>query len=124
MKNLTTLVAATVISACGLYSTAQADTLLDPPAVTVHFDDLDINNTHGAETLYKRIQAAAVSVCRELGTTRSMVLFGRYAGCMHSAISGAVARINQPLVTEYAAIRGNAPADLSMPIKTKFARNY
>jgi UrcA family protein len=121
MKNLTTIVATTIIGACGLYSSAQADTLLEPPAVTVHFEDLNINNTRDAETLYKRIQAAAAVVCREFGTTRSMVLFGRYASCMHSAVGVAVARVNRPLVTEYAAAHGVAPVD--MPIKTKFASN-
>jgi UrcA family protein len=123
MKNLTTIVATTIIGACGLYSSAQADTLLEPPAVTVHFEDLNIDNARGAATLYKRIQAAAAVVCREFGTTRSMVLFGRYAGCMHSAVGVAVARVNRPRVTEYAAAHGVAPADISMPIKTKFARN-
>jgi UrcA family protein len=121
MKTLTTIVATTVIGACGLYSSAQADTLLEPPAVTVHFEDLNINNARGAATLYERIQGAAAVVCREFGTTRSMMLFGRYVGCMHSAIGGAVARVNQPLVTEYAAAHGITPPD--SPIKTKFARN-
>jgi UrcA family protein len=121
MKNLTTFVAATVLSSCGVLSSAHADTLLDPPSVTVHFEDLNINNTQGAGTLYKRIRAAAAVVCREFGTTRSMILFGRYAGCVHSAVGVAVARVNHPLVTEYAAAHGTAPID--MPIKTKFARN-
>jgi UrcA family protein len=123
MKNLTTILATTVIGACGVYSSAQADTLLEPPAITVHFEDLNIDDTPGAETLYKRIQAAAAVVCREFGTTRSLVLFGRYAGCVHSAVGAAVARVNRPLLTESAAAHGVAPADIPMPIKTKFARN-
>ena len=121
MKNLTTFVAATVISACGLYTSARADTLLEPPTVTVHFEDLDINSTPGAAALYKRIQGAAAFVCNDLGSSRSLVYLGRYKTCVHGAVSVAVARINRPAMTEYAVARGVVPP--AMPIKGKFARN-
>ena len=120
MKSLTTL-AATAIAACGVCTSVWADSILEPRSVTVHFEDLDINNTPGAAALYQRIRAAAAFVCNDLGTSRSLAYLGRYKTCVHGAVSGAVARINRPAVTEYAAARGTVPAD--MPIKNKFARN-
>ena len=120
MKNLTTLAAMTV-AACGLCTSVWADTILEPRSITVHFEDLDINSTPGVATLYKRIGAAAASVCHDLATSRSLVYLGRYHTCVHGAVSVAVTRINRPAVTEYAAARGIVPAD--MPIKGKFARN-
>ena len=120
MKNLTTL-AVTVIAAWGVCASVWADTILEPRSVTVHFEDLDINSAPGAVTLYNRIRSAAAFVCNDLGTSRSLVYLGRYKTCVHGAVSVAVARINRPAVTEYAAARGTVPAD--MPIKGKFARN-
>jgi UrcA family protein len=120
MKNLTTL-AATAIAACGLCTSVWADSILEPRSVTVHFDDLDINSMPGVATLYKRIRSAAVFVCNDLGTSRSLVYLGRYKTCVNGAVSVAVARINRPAVTEYAAARGILP--VGMPIKGKFARN-
>jgi UrcA family protein len=118
MKSLTTLAA---IAACGLCTSVWADTILEPRSVTVHFEDLDINSAPGAVTLYNRIRAAAAFVCNDLGTSRSLAYLGRYKTCVHGAVSGAVARVNRPAVTEYAVARGTAPADL--PIRGKFARN-
>jgi UrcA family protein len=120
MKNLTTF-AVTVIAAWGVCASVWADTILEPRSVTVHFEDLDINSTPGVTALYKRIGAAAAFVCNDLGTSRSLAYLARYKTCVHGAVSGAVARINRPAVTEYAAARGVVPAD--MPIKGKFARN-
>ena len=118
MKSLTTLAA---IAACGLCTSVWADTILEPRSVTVHYEDLNTNNSYGAATLYKRIHAAAVTVCSDIGPSRTLTLLGSYASCVHGAISVAIARVNRPAVTEYAASRGIVPA--VMPIKDKFARN-
>ena len=120
MKNLTIL-AATTIAAFGVCTSVWADTILEPRSVTVHFEDLDINNTPGVAILYKRIGAAAEVVCNDVGSSRSLAFLWRYKSCVHSAISVAVARINRAAVTEYAAARGIVPS--YMPIKGKFARN-
>jgi UrcA family protein len=121
VKNLTTLVATTTLAACSVCTFALADTSLEPRSVTVHYEDLNTNNSYGAATLYKRIHAAAVTVCSDIGPSRTLTLLGSYASCVHGAISVAIARVNRPAVTEYAASRGIVPA--VMPIKDKFARN-
>ena len=121
MKSLTTLAAAAALAASVLCTSAWADSILESRSVTVHYDDLNTNSRRGAAMLYQRIKAAAESVCGDLGSTRSLAMLSRYSSCVHGAISGAVARVNRPAVTEYAAARGVVPADA--PIKAKFARN-
>ena len=118
MKSLTTLAA---IAACGLCTSVWADTILEPRSVTVHFEDLDTNNAHGAAVLYRRIKAAAEDVCGNLTSTRSLTLLARYSSCVEGAISGAVAKVNRPLLTDYAVARGAAP--VGAPIKMKVASN-
>jgi UrcA family protein len=121
MNNLTTLLAATAVAACGLSTTVRADSILEPRSVTVRFADLDTNNAQGAAALYRRIRFAAESVCGDLGSVRAVSLLARYRACVHATIADAVARVNRPTVTEYAVARGVAPADA--PNKTKIARN-
>ncbi len=121
MKKLTLLVAATLIADYGLSASAWADTILEPRSLVVHFEDLNINDTLGAATLYKRIHGAAELVCNDMESALARALTGRYKKCVQGAVSVAVARVNHPVVTEYAATRGIVPADL--PIKGKFARN-
>ena len=70
------------------------------PSVVVHFGDLDLSNREGAKTLYKRLRAAAHTVCApldepDLATDRS------YIECMQSAISTAVAKVDRPALTAY-----------------------
>jgi UrcA family protein len=120
MKSLNTLTAATAVIACALCTSARADSILEQRSVTVHYDDLNPNSARGAEVLYQRIKAAAASVCIDLGSTRSLALLSRYSSCVHGAISVAVAHVNRPSVTGYAAARGVVPA--GPPIKAKFAR--
>jgi UrcA family protein len=106
-----------------LYSCAPvwADTLQEPRSVTVHFEDLNINSPRGAAVLYQRIRSAAEDVCGNPSSQRSLALASRYATCVRGAIAGAVARVNRPTLTEYAAARGIVPAQA--PIKVKFASN-
>lgn len=106
-----------------LYSCAPvwADTLQEPRSVTVHFEDLNINSARGAAALYQRIRHAAEDVCGDPSPQRWLALSSRYATCVRGAIAGAVARVNRPTVTEYAAARGIVPAQA--PIKVKFASN-
>jgi UrcA family protein len=120
MKHLTNLTAATALIACALCTSAWADSILEQRSVAVHYDDLNTNSTQGAEVLYRRIKAAAEGVCSDLGSTRALALLSRYSTCVHGAIGAAVAHVNRPAVTEYAAARGVVPAGPS--IKTKFAR--
>jgi UrcA family protein len=120
MQNLTTF-AATALTAFAWCTSAWPDTNLEPRSVTVHYEDLNTNSAQGAAVLYQRIRSAAETVCDNLGSRRSLALQSRYADCVHGAISVAVAKVNRPAVTEYAAARGITPADPL--IKGKFARN-
>jgi UrcA family protein len=119
MKNLTALVACATITACTLSVSSRADTILEPRSVTVSFDDLDTNSSRGAEVLYRRIKVAAESVCSDLGPARSLALLSRYASCIQTAIGNAVAKVDRPALSEYAAARAIPGA----PIKVKVARN-
>jgi UrcA family protein len=109
------------LASVGLESAARADSPPEPRSVTVHFEDLNTNNAHGAAALYSRIKTAAEDVCRDLTRTRSLALLSRYSQCVRSAIGAAVGQVNRPLVTEYALIH-RAPA-AAAPIKVKVARN-
>ena len=120
MKSLTTC-AATALAAYISCTSAWADTNLEPRSVTVHYEDLNPNSPRGAAILYQRIKSAAETVCSDLGSRRSLALMSRYAGCVHGAIGVALAQVNRPAVTDYAAARGIVPADPLM--KSKFARN-
>ena len=113
--------AITALTSAGLNSIAHADSLLEPRSVTVHFEDLDTNNAHGAAVLYGRIRAAAEDVCGALANDRSLTLLARHSRCVEGAIGAAVAKVYRPLLTDYALARGAAPA--GVPIKMKVARN-
>jgi UrcA family protein len=116
-----TALVVTALATTGFSPRAHADSLLEPRSVTVHFEDLDTNNAHGAAVLYRRIKVAAQDVCSDLATVRSLTLSARYASCVEGAISDAVAKVNRPLLTGYAMARRAAPA--GAPIKMKVARN-
>jgi UrcA family protein len=73
-----------------------ADTSAVPRSVTVHFEDLNINSSRGAMLLYERIAHAAEDVCGDRAPQRSLKFSSLYASCLREAISGAVARVNQP----------------------------
>jgi len=118
MKNLTTLIAVAAF-ATSICTIAQADSTAGFHVATVKFADLDIANTSGAAALYQRLQAAAKNVCRDLEPGRSLALITPYANCMQSALSNAVAHVDRPAVTAYAAGRGVVPSASAI----KIARN-
>jgi len=66
---------------------------------TVSFADLDLSKPAGAQTLYKRIKAAAAYVCGSNG--RYTRLGGRKAwrACYDTAVANAVAQIDRPSLT-------------------------
>jgi len=125
MNRLNTLLTLTALSAgalgaCGLSTLARADSGDAPPAMTVFYGDLNIDNVRGAAVLYQRISFAAETVCRDLGRSRQIDLLFRYQSCVHSAVSGAIAKVNSPVLTGYAAARGRVPD--GAPMKMKVAR--
>ena len=72
-----------------------------PPAtrsVEVSFRDLDLSITSGAAKLYRRIQAAARSVCQYEPTSPRENSIWQY--CVRPTVDAAVAKVNNPLLTE------------------------
>jgi UrcA family protein len=110
MKNLTTLVAVAAFVTCSV-SIAKADSAFEPRSVTVQFADLDITNTQGAAALYRRLRIAAASVCRGLEPGKQLARVWAYNGCLHTALSNAIVKVNRPTVTAYAAAHGMPTGD-------------
>ena len=76
---------------------------MEPRSVTVRFADLDTTNAQGAAVLYRRIQSAAESVCRDLEPGRELAWRRVYTNCIQTAIGNAVVKVDRPAVTTYAA---------------------
>ena len=110
MKSLITLVTAATLAA-GAFTTAQADTSNEFRTETVRFADLDTSHAEGAARLYKRTRFAAERVCRNLDPARASSLMAPYQACVQLALSNAIAEIDQPAVSAYAASRGVALVD-------------
>jgi UrcA family protein len=113
------IIAATAALSSSILASAHADTIGDPPSVTVRFADLDLNGAAGSATLYKRLSVAARAVCRELDPRDSgagALMPARqqqYQGCMDKAIIGAVAKINRAAFTSYVGTKMTLPATLT-----------
>ncbi|NLG76216.1 MAG: UrcA family protein [Xanthomonadaceae bacterium] len=80
-----------------------------PRTRTVRFADLDLDKTEGAATLFSRIRAAARSVCDE-HRSRELIRQQRYIACIDLAVANAVARVDEPTLTEYYANRTSRPS--------------
>lgn len=72
-----------------------------PPAtrsVEVSFRDVDLSTPSGAAKLYRRIQAAARSVCQYEPTSPREQTVWQY--CVRPTVDAAVTKVNNPLLTE------------------------
>lgn len=78
-------------------ASAVADETDEAPSVTVSYADLDLSKPAGAETLYRRIQAAARSVC---GPRHSRILLQiqTFRTCYKDAVEDALQQVNESLV--------------------------
>jgi UrcA family protein len=101
MKNLITLAAAATVATLNL-STGFANSV-DERAVVVHYEDLDATQAKDAAVLYTRMKRAAEFVCAELEPGRLLGRMQPYAKCVQEALGRAVADLNEPAVTQYAA---------------------
>ena len=94
----------TLIIATGLgFQLANAAPTQAVPSVVVQFADLDLAHRDGAETLYRRLQAAAERVCasRDGRNGTDIGSQTRYKICWQSALATAVAKVDQPALTAY-----------------------
>ena len=115
MKNLIILLAATTWSLCSV-TIALADTQSTPPSVTVRFADLNTNVAEGVAALYQRVRNASDSVCRQLDSPRDLARQQRHEECVHTALGNAIAMIDLPAVTAYAAARGVVTVDATLKV--------
>ena len=106
-----------IISTLGLISLAHAAPVHDAPQITVHFADLDLTRVDGAAVLYKRLRAAAETVCgpRE---DRDPAKAAAFRKCVQSALASAVVRVDQAKLTAY--YRAHAePRNTSLQLANK-----
>jgi UrcA family protein len=90
----------------GLAALPAAADSFEPLKVTVKFGDLDVSHPQGAAVLYRRIRAAAQSVCSPYdgsGLSAKMLL----DACVNKAVADAVATVDKPaLFAVYSAKMG------------------
>lgn len=86
---------------CDALAAPEAPTARDVDQITVHFGDLNIDQTADAAVLYRRIRHAAERVCGEpqLPGTRWVSLFWRR--CVAQAVDQAVVAVDRPALTVY-----------------------
>jgi UrcA family protein len=81
-------------------SPAIADEL---PRVKISFADLNLDHREGTRSLYRQIKHAAEKVCGLSDRSRKPLSRADANGdCLRAAIDTAVAKVNRPLVTQYA----------------------
>jgi UrcA family protein len=92
--SILTLIACSL--ACGsALAVAAAD---DIPTVTVSYADLDLSKPAGAQTLYRRIEDAARTVCGPLAS-RELRRRRLWRDCYEQAVEDAVATADQAILT-------------------------
>ena len=88
------------VALCAVCLLGTATVWAGPPAtrsVEVSFRDLDLSSPSGAAKLYRRIQAAARSVCQYEPTSPREQSIWQY--CVRPTVDAAVAKVNNPLLT-------------------------
>jgi UrcA family protein len=90
-------IAALALSTCLVAYSASAQPKVK--AQTVSFADLDLSKAAGAQTLYKRIKAAARNVCGPADNYTYVTPSKQFRQCYEKAIADAVAQIDRPSLT-------------------------
>lgn len=80
----------------------------DTYSITVRFADLDLHRQDGIAELYLRIHRAARRVCTRQAVDQR-VEDQYFAACVTRAVSTAIARIDRPMLSDYAAQLGGKP---------------
>lgn len=68
-------------------------------SLAVSFADLDLSKPAGAQTLYKRIKAAARNVCGPADQYTFVVSSYSFRKCYDKAVADAVAQVDRPSLT-------------------------
>jgi UrcA family protein len=113
MNKLTTVFAVAAIA--GLFhASADAGTLPDVPTQAVRYQNLQSANARDVAVLYRRIDAAAGTVCGRRLAPGSLVVSPTWQRCVQNAVRHAVADIKAPAMTAYAAAQGVLAHDSSV----------
>jgi UrcA family protein len=102
MKNSTALLALATLTTV-LCANVQASTMSEVRSETVNYSDLDSTQSRDAAVLFGRIDAAAGRVCGAKYKAGSPFISSTWRQCVQFAIRGAVAKVNSPAVSSYAA---------------------
>lgn len=99
----------TLTTICALTLTHQA-AFAGPDAlsVKVKFADVDLTHQEGIAVLYDRIGSAAKAVCAPFDGRSNPKDSSMFRRCIHEAIAGAVAGVDQPKLTAYYRQRSGA----------------
>jgi UrcA family protein len=89
--------AAFAVCACLVAYSASAEPRVKTQAVS--FADLDLSKPAGAQTLYKRIKAAARSVCGPVDQYTFVVSSYSFRKCFDAAVADAVGQVDRPALT-------------------------
>jgi UrcA family protein len=81
--------------ACSNVVLAQDTHDASAPAITIHYSDLDLAQPSGVQALYRRVSAAAKTVC-ERGSIRELAHYTRSQKCFDQAMNKAVEEIGLP----------------------------
>jgi UrcA family protein len=94
------------------------------PSVTVRYHDLNLNNSQGVATLYKRIHNAANVVCRreEGPQLVNRIFWTAWNECFNHAITNAVRTVNNEKLSAYYLERIGGRKHLEADAPTTVAR--
>ena len=115
MKKSTKIVIAALITVAAFAGAiASANAADSVPTQAVSYGDLNLSSAQGAATLYKRIQAAARSVCPVGGSDRELQRVISRQSCYDQAVARAVRQVNSSsLSAYYSAKTGHVVANLT-----------
>lgn len=91
--------AAAIAGLCGVAHADRVGQLDAVPKIVVNYNDLDISHQDGLETLYARIEYAAMDVCDYDRLHKELSRQRRPAACFHAAVDDAIRQVNQPQLT-------------------------
>lgn len=112
---LRNLVAGAALSALAFSfaTVSRADDDLAPPQVIVKFADLNVSNSQGAQTLYRRIHGAAVNVCSRMYVDEQAYKWHESA-CLQKVIGDAVMKVNRPALSAIFASNFSVPQPMAL----------
>jgi UrcA family protein len=89
-----------VLALAGSIATASARTAEPGPSTTVRFADLNVQSSEGVRILYARIRGAAEALCGPRWSVWDARRMWEWKECYDGTIEDAVARVNQPMLTD------------------------